>query len=94
YLGRIDHQVKIRGFLIELGEIESRLLEHESIREAVVLALDTPSGKQLAGYLVSEMAGQGDEQQAQLRGSLKTHLKAQLPDYMVPTHLMLLASMP
>ncbi|WP_122857333.1 amino acid adenylation domain-containing protein, partial [Pseudomonas viridiflava] len=54
YLGRIDHQVKIRGFRIELGEIETRLLEHGRVREAVVLALDTPSGKQLAGYLVTD----------------------------------------
>ena len=54
YLGRIDHQVKIRGFRIELGEIETRLLEHEAVREAVVLALDAPSGKQLVAYLVSD----------------------------------------
>ncbi|MGP6419790.1 non-ribosomal peptide synthetase [Pseudomonas putida] len=94
YLGRIDHQVKIRGFRIELGEIETRLLDHASIREAVVLALDAPSGKQLVGYLVSEVAEQGEAQQASLREALKSHLKAQLPDYMVPTHLILLASMP
>ncbi|POR61811.1 non-ribosomal peptide synthetase [Pseudomonas syringae] len=94
YLGRIDHQVKIRGFRVELGEIETRLLEHSAIREAIVLALDTPSGKQLAGYLVSDVARQGDEQQTQLREALKSHLKAQLPDYMVPTHLILLDSMP
>ncbi|MFJ3484091.1 non-ribosomal peptide synthetase [Pseudomonas sp. NPDC090202] len=94
YLGRIDHQVKIRGFRIELGEIENRLLEHDAIREAVVLALDMPGGTQLAGYLVSDAASQGEEAQAQLRESLKTHLRSQLPDYMVPTHLILLASMP
>ncbi|WP_213940804.1 non-ribosomal peptide synthetase [Pseudomonas sp. dw_612] len=94
YLGRIDHQVKIRGFRIELGEIETRLLEHESIREAVVLALDAPSGKQLVGYLVTEVAEQDEAQQAALRDALKAHLKSQLPDYMVPTHLILLASMP
>jgi aryl carrier-like protein len=94
YLGRIDHQVKIRGFRIELGEIETRLLEHESVREAVVLALEAPSGKQLVGYLVSEVAAFGDAQQADLREALKAHLKSQLPDYMVPTHLILVASMP
>ncbi|MHC8306664.1 non-ribosomal peptide synthetase [Pseudomonas sp. PB3P13] len=94
YLGRIDHQVKIRGFRIELGEIETRLLEHPAIREAVVLALDAPSGKQLVGYLVSDVAGQDDEQQATLRDALRNHLKSQLPDYMVPTQLILLASMP
>ncbi|MGU3305093.1 non-ribosomal peptide synthetase [Pseudomonas sp. M5A4_2d] len=88
YLGRIDHQVKIRGFRIELGEIETRLLEHAAVREAVVLALDSPSGKQLVAYLVSD-AGHGT-----LREGLKAHLKAQLPDYMVPAHLIVLDSMP
>ncbi|QLG92339.1 non-ribosomal peptide synthetase [Pseudomonas yamanorum] len=89
YLGRIDHQVKIRGFRIELGEIESRLLEHPSVAEAVVLALDSPSGKQLVAYLVSD-----DADHSALRDALKAHLKAQLPDYMVPAHLMVLDSMP
>ncbi|NWA46118.1 non-ribosomal peptide synthetase [Pseudomonas reactans] len=88
YLGRIDHQVKIRGFRIELGEIETRLLEHAAVREAVVLALDSPSGKQLVAYLVS------DAEHGALRDALKAHLKAQLPDYMVPAHLIVLDSMP
>ena len=88
YLGRIDHQVKIRGFRIELGEIETRLLEHQAVREAVVLALDAPSGKQLVAYLVS------DVDHATLRDALKLHLKAHLPDYMVPAHLIVLDSMP
>ncbi|AKJ99447.1 peptide synthase [Pseudomonas chlororaphis] len=94
YLGRIDHQVKVRGFRIELGEIETRLLEHPAIREAVVLALDLPGGKQLAAYLVSDIAEQDAGQQAALREALRSQLKAQLPDYMVPTHLILLANMP
>ncbi len=93
-MGRIDHQVKIRGFRIELGEIENRLLEHEAIRETVVLALDAPGGKQLAAYLVSDVAAQAEAEQLQLREALKAHLKSQLPDYMVPTHLILLESMP
>ena len=88
YLGRIDHQVKIRGFRIELGEIETRLLEHSQVREAVVLALEAPSGKQLVAYLVS------DAEHGPLREALKAHLKAQLPDYMVPAHLIVLDSMP
>ncbi|NVZ72778.1 non-ribosomal peptide synthetase [Pseudomonas costantinii] len=88
YLGRIDHQVKIRGFRIELGEIETRLLEHAAVREAVVLALDSPSGKQLVAYLVS------DEDHGTVREALKAHLKAQLPDYMVPAHLIVLDNMP
>ncbi|MBN0070535.1 AMP-binding protein, partial [Pseudomonas aeruginosa] len=47
YLGRIDHQVKIRGFRIELGEIETRLLEQDSVREAVVVAQPGVAGPTL-----------------------------------------------
>ncbi|MFO5591648.1 hypothetical protein, partial [Klebsiella pneumoniae] len=57
YVGRIDHQVKIRGFRIELGEIEARLLEQECVREAVVLAADGASGKQLVGYVGRQEVG-------------------------------------
>ncbi|PRD26217.1 UNVERIFIED_CONTAM: lgrB [Trichonephila clavipes] len=94
YLGRIDQQVKVRGFRIELGEIEARLQEHPQVREAVVLALDSPSGKQLAGYVASAVAEQDEQTQAELREALKVHLRQQLPDYMVPSHLLLLASLP
>ena len=92
YLGRVDHQVKIRGFRIELGEIESHLLGHPAVREAVVLALDMPGGKQLAAWLVCDE--QAEAEAGALREALKARLKAQLPDYMVPAHLMLLDSMP
>ena len=61
---------------------------------ALVLALDSPSGKQLAGYVASAVAEQDEDAQAALREALKTHLKQQLPDYMVPAHLLLLASLP
>ncbi|MCQ9427502.1 amino acid adenylation domain-containing protein, partial [Pseudomonas sp. LJDD11] len=65
YLGRTDHQVKIRGLRIELGEIEAKLQEHAAIREAVVLDVDGPSGKQLAAYLVSvEPTVEGEAQNA------------------------------
>ncbi|EPM60020.1 pyoverdine sidechain peptide synthetase III, L-Thr-L-Ser component [Pseudomonas syringae pv. actinidiae ICMP 19071] len=88
YAGRIDHQVKIRGLRIELGEIEACLLEHDSVQEAVVIDVDGPSGKQLAAYLVAEQSSD------HLRELLKAHLKASLPDYMVPTHFIVLDSMP
>ncbi|MDD0974695.1 non-ribosomal peptide synthetase [Pseudomonas fontis] len=94
YMGRIDHQVKIRGFRIELGEIESRLLEHPAVHEAVVLALDMAGGKQLAAYLVCDAPSASVEAQAALRDSLKAQLRVNLPDYMVPAHLVLLAQMP
>ncbi|MFD2640985.1 non-ribosomal peptide synthetase [Pseudomonas japonica] len=95
YVGRTDYQVKIRGYRIELGEIEVRLLEHPDVREAVVVDIDGPGGKQLAAYLVPAGAAPAtaDERNA-LRGQVKAHLKAHLPDYMVPAHLILLDGMP
>ncbi|MDG9929548.1 non-ribosomal peptide synthase/polyketide synthase, partial [Pseudomonas sp. GD04042] len=94
YLGRIDQQVKVRGFRIELGEIEARLREHAAVDDVAVLALDTPSGKQLAGYLATATAGLDEPARAALRESIRTHLRAQLPDYMVPAHLVLLDHLP
>ena len=91
YAGRIDHQVKIRGLRIELGEIEARLLELPSVQEAVVLALDGLSGKQLVGYVVPADSTQDE---GALRESLREALKAGLPDYMVPAHLLLLGKLP
>ncbi|WP_245217839.1 non-ribosomal peptide synthase/polyketide synthase [Pseudomonas eucalypticola] len=93
YAGRIDHQVKIRGFRIELGEIEAKLQEHAAIREALVLDIDGPGGKQLAAYLLLTQ-GQAAQDHGTLRDQLREHLKALLPDYMVPAHLMFLETFP
>ncbi|SEI15742.1 amino acid adenylation domain-containing protein [Pseudomonas asplenii] len=97
YVGRLDHQVKIRGFRIELGEIEARLQEHAQVREALVIDIDGPSGKQLAAYLVPNdpaLALADAATQQALRGQLRDYLKVGLPDYMVPAHLLVLAQMP
>jgi non-ribosomal peptide synthetase component F len=85
YLGRFDHQVKIRGLRIELGEIEARLAEHEGVRECVVLALD---GRQLVAYLVLNAQPDG------WQGMLKDWLLQTLPEFMVPSQLMALDSLP
>ena len=82
YLGRIDDQVKIRGFRIELGEIEAILAQHPDVAECVVLAReDVASDKRLVAYLVSRNESDPHAEE------LKTHLRAQLPEYMVPAHL-------
>ncbi|HKV08755.1 MAG TPA: amino acid adenylation domain-containing protein, partial [Thermoanaerobaculia bacterium] len=86
YLGRIDHQVKIRGFRIELGEIEAVLGSHPSVREAVVLPWGEPD-RRLVGYVVPRESGIDI---AELRGFLKDRL----PDYMVPSALVEIASVP
>src|SRR6185295_4109869 len=90
YLGRLDHQVKIRGHRIELGEIESALECHESVASAVVIAREEPSGdKRLAAYVVFTAHG-GDDAVAGLR----TYLTRQLPAYMVPSFIVALDEMP
>jgi acyl-CoA synthetase (AMP-forming)/AMP-acid ligase II len=88
YLGRLDHQVKIRGFRIELGEIEAQLLLQPAVREAVVVAKGISHGARLVAY-VSLHAGSTAEV-AELRESIA---KA-LPDYMVPSAIVILESLP
>ncbi|PRA33150.1 non-ribosomal peptide synthetase [Pseudomonas poae] len=97
YVGRADHQVKIRGFRIELGEIEARVQEYPGVREALVMTLEGPGGLQVAAWLVpyeTALAHAEAEVQNAWREGLRAHLKALLPDYMVPTHLTLLGSLP
>jgi len=87
FLGRNDFQVKIRGFRIELGEIETRLSSHPAIREAVVLARTEQSGeKSLVAYYTGE--------QAIDIADLRHYLQDGLPDYMVPSAYVCLASWP
>ena len=84
YLGRLDHQVKLRGLRIELGEIESALLAQPGVREAVVVALQGSGGMRLVGYV----APQGEE------AALKEALLTGLPDYMVPSQIVTLPALP
>ncbi|MBD9428409.1 amino acid adenylation domain-containing protein [Achromobacter sp. ACM03] len=88
YLGRIDHQVKIRGLRIELGEVEAQLLSQADVREAVVVARDGPGGTRLVAY-VSVQAGKTLDV-----GLLRQRLNRQLPGYMVPSAIVELDSLP
>jgi len=89
YLGRIDHQVKIRGFRVELGEVEACLLAQPGVREAVALAQGAPGGGTRLVAYVSPQPGY------ELDGEiLRQALAAELPDYMVPAPLVVLARLP
>ena len=89
YLGRIDSQVKIRGFRIELGEIEAVLARHPKVRQNVVIVReDTPGNKRLVAYVVSK-----PELNLTIE-ELRTALKQQLPDYMIPSSFVLLEEFP
>ncbi|MCK4764576.1 MAG: amino acid adenylation domain-containing protein, partial [Candidatus Aminicenantes bacterium] len=94
FLGRTDYQVKIRGFRIEPGEIENRLLEHESVKDAVVVDLDTTGGeKYLCAYVVAQDSAGGEVKQ-QLTPVLREYLSRALPDYMIPSRVVFLDNIP
>ncbi|MBD2690473.1 non-ribosomal peptide synthetase [Anabaena catenula] len=86
YLGRIDYQVKLRGFRIELGEIEAVLEQHLAVRQCVVIAReDVPGNQRLIAYLVAENA---------VTDELRQYLRTKLPEYMIPSALVILDSLP
>jgi len=89
YLGRLDHQVKIRGLRIELGEIEARLLESPTLREAVVTAGASPSGPVLVAHVVPDGTAPAD-----LADVLRAGLRQHLPEHMVPARFVVLDRMP
>jgi acyl-coenzyme A synthetase/AMP-(fatty) acid ligase/acyl carrier protein len=89
FLGREDFQVKVQGHRIELGEIEIQLQAHESVEAAaVVVREDIPGEKRLVGYVVAK-AGMNVE-----IASLRTYLRAKLPEYMVPAIFVRLDALP
>jgi amino acid adenylation domain-containing protein len=88
FLGRIDQQVKLRGFRIELGEIEAVLLEHPVVKKAVVNLYETENNQQLVAYIIPQ------EKHRDVRDELKSLLKSRLPNYMIPSQIMILETFP
>ena len=87
YLGREDHQVKIRGLRIELGEIESTIREYKNIQDCIITVKRYSENIILIiAYIVSKQNFSVDE--------LKDHLKKYLPEYMVPNHFVELDQIP
>jgi amino acid adenylation domain-containing protein len=89
FLGRMDHQVKVRGNRIELGEIENALVQHPTVRDAVVVARESAPGENcLVVYLVPPSG------QTLAPHVLREFLKHKLPDYMVPSAFVVLEALP
>jgi amino acid adenylation domain-containing protein len=88
YLGRTDHQLKIRGFRVEPGEIEAAMREHPGVSDAVVVGREDETGaKRLVAYLVGGKSAPGVE-------GLREHLRHTLPDYMIPSAFEFLDALP
>ncbi|MEA2558558.1 MAG: hypothetical protein QOH06_62 [Acidobacteriota bacterium] len=89
FLGRIDHQVKIRGFRVEPEEIESVLLRHPGVRQAVVAVReDRPNDRRLAAWYVPEPEREPSS------GELRDWLRGKLPEYMVPAAFVRIEALP
>jgi amino acid adenylation domain-containing protein len=89
FLGRIDHQVKFRGFRIELGEIETVIASHGSVQEAVVIVReDAPGNPRIVAYVVPR------EGRAVTGTEVRTLVKTSVPEYMVPSAVVMLRSLP
>ncbi|HYO62019.1 MAG TPA: amino acid adenylation domain-containing protein [Pyrinomonadaceae bacterium] len=90
YLGRIDQQVKVRGFRVELGEIEAALAEHERVRECAAVVRGDEGGRLVAYVVAQGAAGESDG----LVPELRRFLKERLPDHMIPSAFVTLDALP
>lgn len=89
FLGRVDHQVKIRGHRVELGEIQARLRAHSAVGEVVVIACGASSrDRSLAAFVIAAPGAEPDS------AELRSRLAAELPDYMIPRHFMTIDRIP
>ncbi|MBW4630837.1 MAG: amino acid adenylation domain-containing protein [Iphinoe sp. HA4291-MV1] len=89
FVGRVDHQVKVRGFRIELREIETILCQHQQVQQAVVSVREEEFGnKYLVGYIVPK------QKQILSVNELQKFLREKLPEYMVPSTFMMLKALP
>jgi amino acid adenylation domain-containing protein len=99
FLGRVDRQVKVRGFRIEIGEVEAILGQHRAVQECVVLAWEAlPGDIRLVAYVVpikeQRATTEDDVTAPALVAELRNFLGARLPEYMVPSAFVLLDGLP
>ncbi|MGH3899438.1 MAG: amino acid adenylation domain-containing protein [Pseudonocardiaceae bacterium] len=95
FLGREDSRVKIQGYRIELGEVEAGLLRCPSVRSAVAIAAgDRQGAKRLVGYVVLEPGWTETDVETQTESGLQRELRELLPEYLVPTRIVILDDLP
>jgi amino acid adenylation domain-containing protein len=93
-IGRNDHQVKIRGYRIECGEIEAVLRAHRDVRQAAVVTATRGDEPALVAYIVPRRGSAASRPGTDLLDELRPHLRAALPDYMVPALVVALPALP
>jgi len=84
FLGRLDHQLKVRGYRVEAGEVETAILQHPSVRQAAVLTWEEAGESRLTAYVSGEVAVE----------PLRAFLAASVPEYMVPHTFVFLDELP
>ena len=93
-IGRNDHQVKVRGYRIECGEIEVALRAHRDVRQAVVVAAARAGEPELVAYVVPRRGSALAQPGIDVLEELRPHLRASMPDYMMPSLVVALPSLP
>jgi len=94
FAGRADHQVQVRGFRVELAEVEAALAAADGVAAAAARTWEVHDGTSLAGYVVPQRAITEDAEKAALAASVRAALSTTLPGYMVPSSLTVLDAMP
>jgi amino acid adenylation domain-containing protein len=88
FLGRTDNQIKIRGFRVELGEIETAIAQHPMVQTAAVIVREIDSNSQLIAYVIPETSAIPNQR------DLRSFLKTKLPAYMLPAAFVVLDTLP
>jgi mycobactin peptide synthetase MbtE len=94
FAGRADHQVQVRGFRVELAEVEAALAAADGVAAAAARTWEVHDGTSLAGYVVPQRAITEDAEKAAFAASVRAALSTALPGYMVPSSLTVLDAMP
>ena len=94
FAGRADHQVQVRGFRVELAEVEAALTAADGVAAAAARTWEVHDGTSLAGYVVPQRAITDDAEKAAFAASVRAALSTTLPGYMVPSSLTVLDAMP